>query len=183
MMSNKSQGGIKVAKRGMENSGGRKVLSNEVVKLMKTQDVGYLRTILQQTRREREKVEQEVVSGDVGVKVGAPTGVGKRVVLGDDDENTPARPTPKTHQQTDDMDGWMSEDESDAENDEDLSPDEQQKRRIQNKRRRKLDALKDRENDLTIALSEVETRRARMNGSIGGSNKKGVKFKVRSRKR
>jgi U3 small nucleolar RNA-associated protein 11 len=117
------------------------------------------------------------------VKVDAPTAVGKRVVLGGDDENTPARPTPQTHQQTDDMDGWMSEDESDAENDEDLSPEEQQKRRIQNKRRRKLDALKDRENDLTIALSEVETQRARMNGSIGGSNNKGVKFKVRSRKR
>jgi U3 small nucleolar RNA-associated protein 11 len=118
------------------------------------------------------------------VKVDAPTAVGKRVVLHhDDDENTPVRPTPKMHQQTDDMDDWLSDDGSDARNDDDLSPEEQQKRHIQNKRRRKLDALKDRENDLTIALSEVETQRARMNGTIGGSNKKGVKFKVRSRKR
>ena len=183
MMSNQSQNGIKVAKRGTENSGGGKVLSNEVVKLMKTQDVGYLRTVLQQTRREREKVEQEVVSGDVGVKVAAPAAAGKRVVFGDDDRNSPARPTPKNHRQTDDMNDWMSDDASDGEKDDGLSPEERQKRLIQNKRRRKLGALKDREIDLTIAVSGVETQRARMNGSIGGSNKKGVKFKIRSRKR
>ena len=183
MMSSQSKGGVKVAKRGTENSGGGKVLSEEVVKLMKTQDVGYLRTMLQQTRRERERVQQEVVSGEVGVKVDLPTPTGKRMVFGDEDENKEAHPTPKNHRTADDTDDWLSSNESDAENDENLSPEEQRKRRTQAVRRRKLDALQDRENDLSIALSEVETQRARMNGSIGGVNKKGVKFKVRDRKR
>jgi U3 small nucleolar RNA-associated protein 11 len=183
MMNSQGKGGIKVAKRGTENSGGGKVLSGEVVKLMKTQDMGYLRTMLQQTRRERQRVQQEVVSGDVGVKVDVPAPTGKRVVFGDEDENKAAHPTLRNHGSADDSDDWLSDNGSDAEKDEDLSPEEQRKQRTQAVRRRKLDALQDRENDLSIALSEVKTQRARMNGSIGGVNKKGIKFKVRDRKR
>ena len=183
MMNSESKGGVKVAKRGTENSGGGKVLSEEVVRLMKTQDVGYLRTMLQQTRRERERLHQEVVTGDVGVKVDMPSPTRKRVVFGDEDENKAAQPTPKSYRSIDDTDDWLSEDESDAENDENLSPEEQRKRRTQAARRRKLDALQDREHDLSIALSEVETQRAKMNGSIGGVNNNGVRFKVRGRKR
>jgi U3 small nucleolar RNA-associated protein 11 len=40
---------------------GNKQLSQEVVKLLKTQDVGYLRTVLQRTRRERERLEMEIL--------------------------------------------------------------------------------------------------------------------------
>lgn len=35
-------------------------MSNDVVKLLKTQDIGYVRTMLQKTRKERERAEQEV---------------------------------------------------------------------------------------------------------------------------
>ena len=50
-------------------------------------------------------------------------------------------------------------------------------------RRKRLQALKDRERDLTLAMGEVEHQRARMNGSIGGVNKNGVKYEMRQRKR
>jgi U3 small nucleolar RNA-associated protein 11 len=46
-----------------------------------------------------------------------------------------------------------------------------------------LEALKDRERDLSVALSQLQHQRARMNNTVGGVNKEGVKFKVRERKR
>jgi len=51
MMSSATKNGIKVADRGNE------ALSMDVVKLLKTQDAGYLRTVLQITRRQRERLE------------------------------------------------------------------------------------------------------------------------------
>lgn len=186
MMSAQTQNGVKVAKRGSENAGGGgTVLSGEVVKLMKTQDVGYLRTVLQQTKRERERVEKEVVSGDVGVRTDVPESNGRRVVFGDDDENVPARPVQNKRKQHDDADLWSSESKDDVEDDavrEAVGPDEQRKRHKRDVRRRKLQTLQDRERDLSLALQEVETQRAKMSGGIGGVNKNGVKFKVRQRK-
>jgi U3 small nucleolar RNA-associated protein 11 len=59
MMSSKTdKHGRKIADRG------NKALSTEAVKLLKTQDAGYLRTMGQKTRRAREKVEMEYVLGD-----------------------------------------------------------------------------------------------------------------------
>ena len=43
---------------------GNKSLSTDTVKLLKTQDAGYLRTMGQKTRRAREKAEMEYVLGD-----------------------------------------------------------------------------------------------------------------------
>lgn len=174
MVNSESRGGVKVAKRRAENSGGNggngggKVLGGDVVKLMKTQDVGYLRTMLQQTRRERERVGKEVVRGDVGVRVDTANGDSKRVVFDEDGEELP-------NQRTKDS---FSEDEEDPEEVQDGD-----KHRALSKKRRKLQAIKDRERDLAAALQEVEEQRARMNGSIGDVNKDGVKFKVRQRRR
>lgn len=58
MMSSKTdKSGRKIADRG------NKSLSTESVKLLKTQDAGYLRTMAQKTRRAREKLEQGFVLG------------------------------------------------------------------------------------------------------------------------
>jgi U3 small nucleolar RNA-associated protein 11 len=57
MLSSKTKNGVKIADRG------NKALSMDVVKLLKTQDQGYLRTMLQRTRKEKERVEQGVVLG------------------------------------------------------------------------------------------------------------------------
>lgn len=183
MMSSKSQGGIKVAER-CEGHGSR-VLKRDVVNLMKTQDVGYLRTVLQQTRREREKLSQDVVSGEVGVRTSVGDGH-RRVVFGDDSETAP-KPAEGQTVDEDDLAGLSTDDEDDdddaSEQIENTSPAEQKKRHKLEVRKRKLQALKEREEDLTTALREVEDQRARMNGTMGGVNKNGVKFKVRQRQR
>lgn len=55
MLSSKSKQGRKIAERG------NPVLSQDAVKLLKTQDSGYLRIMLQKTRRALEKLEQGFV--------------------------------------------------------------------------------------------------------------------------
>ncbi|KAK5170873.1 uncharacterized protein LTR77_004017 [Saxophila tyrrhenica] len=178
MMSNQSQGGVKVAQRG-----NNKVLGEEVVKLMKTQDVGYLRTVLQQTRRERERVGREVISGQVGVEVARPVGGGKRVLFGEDGEAVEGAGT--LNPRGADAEEWVSsdEEEGDASDAGKPSGQERKKRKKQDARRKKLQALEERERDMAAALHEVEMQRAKMNGTVGGVNKNGVKFKVRERKR
>ena len=59
MMSSRTRdGGQKVTDRGNE------ALSQDAVRLLKTQDAGYLRTIAQKTRRSLEQVEQAVTLGE-----------------------------------------------------------------------------------------------------------------------
>jgi U3 small nucleolar RNA-associated protein 11 len=57
------------------------------------------------------------------------------------------------------------------------------KRHFMETRRNKLEALKDREENLATALRELEDQRVQMNGKAGGVNKNGTKFKVRQRVR
>lgn len=183
-----------------EGSGGGRSLDQEVVRLMKTQDVGYLRTMLQRVRRERERVGREVVAGGVGVEVlpKAVVGGGRKVVFGEDGEVLEAMGErgEEDEERLDDMDlddlagldGSEGEDEEESEEeDENLTPEEREarrkKRHLLDVKRRKLEALKDQEEKLAAALDEVEEQRAKMNGSIGGVNKSGVKFKPRQRKR
>lgn len=54
MMSSRTKDGIKLGDRGA------KALSQEVVKLMKTQDAGYLRTVRERVRRERIRLEEAI---------------------------------------------------------------------------------------------------------------------------
>jgi len=73
MLSSKTdKHGRKIADRG------NKALSTEAVKLLKTQDAGYLRTMGQKTRRAREKVEMEYVLGDGMGKVNVVGGESRR---------------------------------------------------------------------------------------------------------
>ncbi|KAK4502199.1 hypothetical protein PRZ48_005624 [Zasmidium cellare] len=182
-----------------EGSGAGRSLDQEVVALMKTQDVGYLRTMLQRVRRERERVGREVVGGSVGVEVLPKAVGGKKVVFGEDGEVV--RPMGEGVEEDeefddmdlddlaglDDIDGESEGASEDEDEDENLTPEEKEarkkKRHLLDVKRRKLDALKDQEEKLAAALDEVEQQRAKMNGSIGGVNKNGVKFKQRQRKR
>ncbi|KAK4541894.1 hypothetical protein LTR36_007258 [Oleoguttula mirabilis] len=189
MMSNTSAGGIKRSKRGDNGTGsGGKALTEEVVKLMKTQDEGYLRTMLQSTRNDRERAEQDVVTAKTGVNVGLPTAGGRRVVFGEDGEaeDAVARPVQPIGD-SDDMD--FSDEEQSSEDGQaaeglskaDLAARRRRKHALSSKQRH-LGALRDREEQLSTALRQVEQQRGRMNGTAGGVNKNGVKFKVRQRK-
>lgn len=193
MVNNTTKGGIKVAKRGESNSGGATgSLDLDVVKLMKTQDVGYLRTVLQSTRREMERVREEAVVAQRGVNVQPARGDGK-VIFDEDGEVVQQDARGDRNEGMDDLadldglDGsFGSEDGSDGE-DEDLSPAEiavrRRKRHALQVKQKKLEVLREQEDKLDSALQQVEHQRAKMNGTVGGANKNGVKFKTRQRKR
>ncbi|KAI7277667.1 hypothetical protein KC345_g6500 [Hortaea werneckii] len=183
MVNAETKGGVKQGKRGEENSGGSggRSLPEAVVKLMKTQDVGYLGLVVQRTRRLRERVEREVVVFD---EEGEMVGGGEAEVEVDDggmDLDDLA--------DLDSLDGLDDGADVDVEEEEDegLSKEElaarRRKKNALKAKQRYLDALRDREDQLTEALRRVEAQRARMNGTVGGVNKNGVKFKVRERKR
>ncbi|GAB7366800.1 hypothetical protein MBLNU230_g0752t1 [Neophaeotheca triangularis] len=206
MVNSETKGGVKVAKRGEENSGGGgKALGTEVVKLMKTQDAGYLRTVLQKTRRERERVGKEVLGAEVGVDAERRAGGEGKVLFDEDGEAVPRQlPSPVVEDEDEDevdletllrmdqeesarKDGMDVESESEEERDAGLSKEKKaaakRKQRTLQVKRRLLEALQDRERDLETALKGVEEQRAKMNGTVGGVNKSGVKFKARQRKR
>ena len=205
MVNSETKGGIKQGKRGEENSGGSggRSLPEAVVKLMKTQDVGYLGLVVQRTRRLRERVEREVVSGEVGVDIrGRGRGMGGKKVVFDEEGEMVGSEQAGEEEDDDvgmdlgdlaDLDGIDGLDDSadvemeEEEEEEGLSKEElaarRRKKNALKAKQRYLDALRDREDQLTEALRRVEAQRARMNGTVGGANKNGVKFKVRERKR
>jgi U3 small nucleolar RNA-associated protein 11 len=186
-------------------------MSQDVVKLLKTQDLGYLQTVLQQTRRAREKVEKQVVLVKTGVDASK---LSKRIAFDEEGEVMEEMGALSDYDDDeemdldlddladlgdldglDDLDGMDgdvsgSEDgksESEESDTKGLSKEEirqrRKKRRAQEVLENQLGALKDRERDLSLALSQLEQQRARMNNTVGGTNKEGVKFKVRERKR
>jgi U3 small nucleolar RNA-associated protein 11 len=210
MMNSTTKNGVKVAKRGADNAGGGgKSLSMDVVKLMKTQDVAYLRTVLQSTRKEIARLEQEVVAGDKGVKVDAVS-KGHKTVFADEGDSEPEMMSEDEDMgDLDDLAGFdgfdgldnldaldgldgsdddMSDAPAEKPNSKPLTKEEKaartlakRKRHFMETRRNKLEALKDREDDLATALRGLEDQRVQMNGKAGGINKNGTKFKVRQR--
>lgn len=188
MVSGSTANGIKRAKRGDENGeGSGRSLREETVRLMKTQDQGYLRTMLQKTRKERERVEQEVKVQETGVSCTA----GKKRILfaGDREEMEVVVPKAESADLDEDLDG-MSED-SDGSDGKTQPPKPVSKpeflrwrlhRRTLRTKQRQLEALQDREEQLTLALKGVDDQRAKMHNTVGGVNKSGTAFKMRQRK-
>lgn len=186
-------------------------LSNDAVKLLKTQDSGYLRGALQRTRKELEKVQEEVGIAKVGVDGSGKIQKGK-IVFGDGEMASPKRR--KLNSQAD----------SDIEIDDDIQIDptspsvttsntvaaqlqspkpaltkkqaetqssklaqlkalRKRRKRLQEVRSAKLDVLRKRQRDIMAAADVLELQRAKMANSVGGTNRNGVKFKVRERKK
>jgi U3 small nucleolar RNA-associated protein 11 len=207
MSSGVDKQGKKVADRG------NVALSQDVVKLLKTQDAGYLRTILQQTRKEREELEQRLILEDDEVKAlkdGERAKQGKhRVYVEDEEEQRSFDPDAwfgrgqDIPEQPQDLQDDMDDEYDDEENvvgTQRKTPSKKQieteemarrEKRTFNKSRNqaqsrivaRLDAVKKRERELVAAEQELELQRAKMNNTVGGVNKHGVKFKVRERKR
>jgi len=178
MMSSSTKNGVRVAKRGVEN-GTTGPLSMDMAKLLKTQDAGYLQTVLQQTRRELERVEKEAIMAGVRVESGAKgNGQGKRTSF---DENGKEIAVPQSNGSDD------SDEEAGEEKAENMSKEAIQARRKQRRARevlsKHLEALSTREKDLSRALEAVENQRAKMHSTVGGVNKDGTTFKLRERKR
>ena len=193
MMSSRTRDGVKIGERG------NKALSHEVVQLLKTQDVGYIRTMLQKTRKERERLEMEVQLGNEGrfVPLKVEDGeadewedeedVAKRISFVDSKDEQRR----KLHAKMDEVEEEnmpqkeLSSKEAEAQRLADIAKGRAQKKRAhqQEVRRELLDAVRKRENDLMQAEQELDLQRAKMNNSVGGVNKNGLKFKIRQRKR
>ncbi|KAF1926312.1 U3 small nucleolar RNA-associated protein 11 [Didymella exigua CBS 183.55] len=215
MSSSVDNKGRKVADRGNE------ALSMDVVKLLKTQDSAYIRTMLQQVRRERQKLEERLVLEDQEVRTlkdGSEEKQGKHRVFVENEEE----------QEEFDADKWFGEgramptasrlevpaaweDDEDEDDDEDDDEEEEQRpqkktpsakklreqaekvkqmkkfdktrSRAQSRTAFRLQMVKKKERELVAAEEELEKQRAKMNNSVGGINKNGVKFKIRERKR
>ncbi|KAF2150776.1 U3 small nucleolar RNA-associated protein 11 [Myriangium duriaei CBS 260.36] len=190
MMSSTTKKGVKVTQRGVEN-GTSGSLSVDIVKLLKTQDAGYLQTVLQQTKRERERTMEQATILRQGVNINpAEADLGRRKRF-DEDGNEIAELALVMDEDEDDdddlddlngLDGIGGVDDGKA-----LTKDE---RKAKKKHQRmievldnRLEALAEREEKLTQALDGLQNQRAKMQGTIGGVNKNGVKFKIRERKR
>ncbi|KAH8704378.1 small-subunit processome [Phaeosphaeriaceae sp. PMI808] len=209
MMSSKvDKQGRKVADRG------NKALSTDVVKLLKTQDAGYIRTMLQMARKEREALEKKLIleKGEVrAVRDGDDTRQGKHRIYVDDEEEQlnfdadtwfgrgeelPAQKPKDDGVQDDSYDD--SEEEKIIPRSKPLSKKQLEAQEAAKREARKfrktrdqaqlrtafrLEAVKKRERELMAADEELEMQRAKMNSTVGGVNKHGVKFKLRERKR
>ena len=188
----------------------------DVVKLLKTQDAAYIRTMLQQVRRERQKLEERLILEEQGEVRALKDGEdgrlrGKHRVFVENEEE----------QEEFDADTWFGEgksmpasqpefpaeweDESDEEDDDEQRPQkktlsakklkeqeeaakklkkfEKTRSRAQSRTAYRLQMVKKKERELVTAEEELEKQRAKMNSSVGGMNKNGVKFKIRERKR
>lgn len=183
MMSSTTKNGVKITERGREN-GTEASLSVDAVKLLKTQDAGYLQTILQQTKREREKVQKDLILAGTGVDNSKTS---KKTTF---DENGMQVEEEAEDMAMDDFD--FSDEEAESSEDDAAAEvgltKEQIKLRRQKKHARQVlqgrfEAVKEREKTLTTALNHLDKQRAKMNNTVGGVNKSGVKFKLRERKR
>ncbi|KAI9703474.1 MAG: hypothetical protein M1820_005778 [Bogoriella megaspora] len=207
MMSSRTDGhGVRIADRG------NRPLSIDVVRLLKTQDLGYIRIMLQKTRKDRQKLEQEVqiiekhgneLQGEdedmdldrprlITLKHGSRSGKAKHTVFVDSREEqkgfvqgTPSKRASSSTDEVHESDGEGQEREGSQSKT--LPLDQSERRRLQRAREsraKRLQALKEREEDLVIAEQELDLQRAKMNNtSTGGVTKNGLKYKIRERKR
>lgn len=201
-MINKKQG--QHGKGGTENR-----LSHDAVRLLKTQDAGYLRTVAARGRKEMRKVQEEL--GSANSKAGrktvfaedgpssSPRGKKRRsdgVVLEQVEVNEivyPALPDLESDEPIEDMpldeNGPKAKPKTkkQLEQQQDaaarLRAARKKRRKLQDVRANKLEMLQKRQKEILAAADQLELQRAKMAKTVGGVNKNGVKFKVRERKR
>lgn len=198
------------SKQGKHGRGGdENRLSHDAVKLLKTQDAGYLRVALAKGRKDIKRASEEL-----GVTEGKE---GKKTVF-EDDTPSPPKPAKKRKSDGEVLDDIDINEMADAELPDTQDVDEtvvvtddetvlkkrskprvepnqgkdaaarlraerKKRRRLQEARKVKLDMLRRRQKEILAAAEQLELQRARMAKTVGGVNKNGVKFKVRERKR
>lgn len=168
MMSRKGPSTIGKNRTGTVNGDrGNEVLSQEAVRLYKTQDLGYVRTMRNKALKEVEALEKTTK----GIKARS-----KKIVFVDDEEEQ-RRAAENANM------------ELDSEDEEDISNEEQDRRLLQQREAEKTEAkltiARERLKALTDAEQALDLQRAKMAKSptVGGISKQGVKYKVRERKR
>ncbi|RAL16652.1 rRNA-processing protein UTP11 [Aspergillus homomorphus CBS 101889] len=225
---------------GVRDSAEARGLGHDAIKLLKTQDAGYLRTVGERIRRQLEKLEEEVKVQE-GIKEALGEKDEKKKVKKDNDggfdddmdfdfdsedeeDEDDAGSGRKSRKVVfaDDRDEQKElkrerelrledEDDDDEDDDEDDDSFGQRKKQQQKKSRKQIEAerlalvearrarkmkkraIEARENkikalqkqykEITAAERELDWQRGRMDNVVGGTNKNGVKWKIRERKR
>lgn len=203
MLSAGSSAQGKHGRRGDENR-----LSHDAVQLLKTQDAGYLRTTAARTRKEIEKVREEVGMDRAGKKGfvastnkvqfdehGEPVKKRRKVSLAQDkmdmdlEEVVVNGATTITNGDEDETTSAAPKFKSRKQIEREtsrlaqLKADRKRRKRLEELRKAKLEVLKKRQKEILAAADQLELQRARMANVVGGVNKNGVTFKVRERKR
>lgn len=192
--------------QGKHGSGSGQALSNDAVKLLKTQDAGYLRLAEGKVRRELGAVEREVGMEEVMGESGKGDGRGKVVFVDSVEEQQRRRRASGRQKENVDADNEEIDMTEVGDTKEVQIEDKQiqrksqkqlrtehdalaalraarkRRKRVSEARQAKLEALKKRQKEIMAAERELEWQRARMTNSVGGVNKWGVKWKVRERK-
>jgi U3 small nucleolar RNA-associated protein 11 len=169
----------------VEGDRGNKAMDVETVRLLKTQDVGYLRTVRNVVAKEvRELAERVVLAGGVAEEEEEEVGrvrkqLPKKIVFLDDE----AEREQVMEEKEDDMD--VDEEERDSDDDEEADEDAERKAMNLDKLRKRLLNARRKLRALDNAEHELELQRARMakTATYGGITKKGKKIKIRERKR
>ena len=185
--------GQKIADRG------NKVLSMDAVKLLKTQDAGYLAVAAQKTRNERLKLSQAYnlqFSNDPSEnlrlwKDKTSKFDGGRVVFVDGKGAQADYRNIKMDDHALDLDQFNEEDipservlKYGLDRKRIEQRDQMKKRkRQQEKRANRLEELERQEKEIAAAQRELSLQRARMNSTIGGITKAGKRWKIRERKK
>ncbi|KAH8197422.1 hypothetical protein TruAng_008399 [Truncatella angustata] len=177
---------------------GNRAMSVDEVRLLKTQDVGYLRTVRNTATKEVKQLEERVVGmgGSLDGK-GLPADDAES----DDDwlDDAPVSQKPKkivfaegVEEREERLAGDMEDQEDEADVDEGMDGEEnpkklraEQRERLLLKLQRRLAIAKKRLKAVSTAENELEMQRAKMakTQTVGGVTKTGKKFKVRERKR
>ncbi|KAL4934342.1 rRNA-processing protein UTP11 [Aspergillus undulatus] len=195
-------------------------LSHDAIKLLKTQDAGYLRTVGERVRRQMEKVEEEVrvqegmgslLGGDGkednkdGVEededdwdIGGPVEKKARKLVFADDREDQKRVRRTLEDQEEDDDDDEEDDsfgtlQAKKKTKKQLEAEKQamyearrarkMKKRALESRQNKLKALQKQYADISSAERALDLQRAKMSNAVGGTNKNGLKFKIKERKR
>lgn len=195
MLSSSTKKGRKLADRG------NPLLSHEAVQLLKTQDSGYLQTMIQKTRKAIERLEEEfTLKGEEIGTLDGEKGEGRKVVFVADEAEQRDwldRSNPEASRDGEPQDEEIDKKEVGAmrrlNSRKALQKEQAAQREDKLWRKRiardkevkatRLTALKARAKELRDAENELELQRAKMSNTVGGVNKAGVKWKVRERRK
>lgn len=228
-----AEGTRRAGKHGARDSAAARGLSHEAIKLLKTQDAGYLRTVGERVRREMEKVEREVKLQEgmktvLGEEMGEESGQRDEMMEDDEDEDedgfgrgrkddkkgrTKVVFADDRDEQLDMKRRWLyGDEEEEGEEDDDDEDDsfgaqmqnqkmsrkqleakrqalveERRARKIKKRaaqaRQHKLASLQNQYKDIVAAERELDWQRGKMDNSVGGTNKNGVKWRIKERKK
>ncbi|EEH09796.1 conserved hypothetical protein [Histoplasma capsulatum G186AR] len=202
MMSEKSN---RQGRHGARGSEAASNLSHEAIKLLKTQDAGYLRVVGEKVRRQLEGAEQEVRLQD-GMSGVLQDGSGRKIVFAnslEEQRRLQIEKVEKMAEVSDEEEGEEGLEEGETSFREKQKRVQRSKKQIEAEerarkemlaarrlkkraaeaRRKKVEALRLQHKELVAAAQELDRQRAKMENSVGGVNKYGIKWKIRERKK